>query len=202
MNNDLQQVLAALDRLVAAHQRGVWDYVSVVAVVLTLIVLIWYTIETYRLRVAAVNQLGVATTPILMIAPIQQAKGAVPAIRNVGNGPAFNISIEAGNVGAQAKLNFYHPDILAGNELQVLHRILEQADRQRQMFTHDDIVANFAQGHLPTTIPLTITYDGANGQRYSTTATMEYKSEMLFYQFGRHATALLTFWQRLTQKAT
>jgi hypothetical protein len=78
VNNDLKQLLAALDRLVAAHQRGVWDYVSVIAVVLTLLVLIWYTVETYMLRVAAVKQLGVATTPILMIAPVPSQRDRFP----------------------------------------------------------------------------------------------------------------------------
>jgi hypothetical protein len=42
--------------LVAAHQKGTWDYVSTVAVVLTLIVLVWYTLETYKLRKAAQDQ--------------------------------------------------------------------------------------------------------------------------------------------------
>ena len=189
MNNDIKQVLAVLDRLVAAHQRGLWDYVSVIAIVLTLFVLIWYTNETYKLRVAAVGQLDVAMTPILMIAPVQEPKGALPAIRNVGNGPAFNISIEAGKVGEAAKLTFFHSGVLAGNELQVLHLTLQQPERERQMFTHDDIVANITQGHLPPTLPLTITYNGANGQRYATTMAMEFRSELLFYRFGKHATA-------------
>jgi hypothetical protein len=189
VNNDIKQVLAALDRLVAAHQRGPWDYVSIIAILLTLIVLIWYTIETYKLRVAAVNQLGVAITPIVMIAPIQEAKGAVPAIRNVGNGPAFNISIESGNIGEQSKLTFFHSDVLAGNELQVLHLTLQQPERERQMFTHDDIVTNIAQGHLPPTLPLTITYNGANGQGYTTMMAIEVRSELLCYQFGKHTAA-------------
>jgi hypothetical protein len=90
---------AAPGRLVAAHQRSFWDYVSVIAVVFTLIVLVWYTIETHRLRVAAVRQYDVAITPIVMIATVQQARGEVLAIRNVGYGPAFNISIETGNFG-------------------------------------------------------------------------------------------------------
>lgn len=38
------------------QQKGPWDYIATVAVVLTLIVLIWYTIETYKLRKAAQAQ--------------------------------------------------------------------------------------------------------------------------------------------------
>lgn len=189
MNNDIKQVLAALDRLVAAHQHGPLDYVNVIAVVFTSILLFWYTRETSKLRVVAVRQYGVAITPIVMIAKVQQAEGAVLAIRNVGHGPAFNISIEAGNLGGANKLIFSHPDILAGKEVQTLQLILQQPSRQRNMCTHDDIVANIAQEHLSKTIPLTITYNGADGQRYSTTMVLVYKSEMLFYQFVKHTTA-------------
>jgi hypothetical protein len=63
------------------------------------------------------------------------------------------------------------------------------------MFTHGDIVANIAQDHLPRAIPLTITYTGANGQWYSTTVAIEYKSEMLLYQFGKHTTT----WRRISR---
>jgi hypothetical protein len=104
----------------------------------------------------------------------------------VGNGPAFNISIEAGNVCGQGKLNFFHSDVLAGNEIQVLHLTLRQPETERQMFTHDDIVTNIAQGHLPPTLPLTILYTGANGQAYTTMMSIEVRSELLCYQFGKH----------------
>src|SRR5438270_1250062 len=56
MNPDLNRIAAALDRLVAAQQKGPWDYVATIAVLLTLGVLIWYTVETYRLRLAAQDQ--------------------------------------------------------------------------------------------------------------------------------------------------
>lgn len=56
MNPDLNKIAHALDRLVALQQKGPWDYVATIAVVLTLIVLIWYTVETYKLRRAAQAQ--------------------------------------------------------------------------------------------------------------------------------------------------
>jgi hypothetical protein len=124
MNNDLQQLIAEIDKLVAAHQRGAWDYVSVIAVVLTFIVLIWYTVETYRLRLAAVNQLAVATTPILMIAPVQGPKGAVPAIRNVGNGPALQYFHWGKRTGRQRHayfLSFRYPGRKRGSDTPFRH---------------------------------------------------------------------------------
>lgn len=186
MNSELTQIASALERLLAAHQPGPWDKASTIAVVLTLGVLIWYTIETYKLRVAAFKQHEVAITPIVMMAPIQDPKGALPAIRNVGNGPAFNLSIEATGIAQGAKLNFLHSDILAGQETQIMHLILQQPHRERAMYTHDDIVANITQSHLPTTFPVAIAYSGANGKAYRTDMTMEYKDELLYYRFSGH----------------
>jgi|SRR5215510_2239610 len=49
-------IVRSLDRVAASLQKGVWDHVSVVVVLLTLLVLIWYTIETQRLRKAGQDQ--------------------------------------------------------------------------------------------------------------------------------------------------
>jgi len=56
MNPNLNSIARAPDRLVAATQRTAWDHVNTIAVVLTLTVLIWYTIETSKLRKAAQSQ--------------------------------------------------------------------------------------------------------------------------------------------------
>jgi hypothetical protein len=56
MNPNLDAIASRLDRLVALQQKGPWDYIATIAVVLTLVVLIWYTIETYKLRKAAQTQ--------------------------------------------------------------------------------------------------------------------------------------------------
>jgi hypothetical protein len=56
MNPDLTQVTNALGRLVAAVQKNTWDHANTVAIVLTLGVVILYTIETSRLRREAQKQ--------------------------------------------------------------------------------------------------------------------------------------------------
>lgn len=56
MNTDLTSIAQALNRLILAQQKGLWDYLNTGAVLLTLAVLIWYTIETYKLRKAAQEQ--------------------------------------------------------------------------------------------------------------------------------------------------
>ena len=56
VNLDLTSIARALDRLIAAQQKGGWDYIGTVAVVLTLFVLVLYTYETFKLRKAAQAQ--------------------------------------------------------------------------------------------------------------------------------------------------
>jgi hypothetical protein len=56
ITTDLSTIVAALDRLTAAYRRDAWDHVSTILVGLTLLVLIWYTLETYGLRKAAQQQ--------------------------------------------------------------------------------------------------------------------------------------------------
>ncbi|MGJ5817058.1 hypothetical protein [Paludibaculum fermentans] len=50
----------AIDRLTQAQQKGAWDYIGIISVIATLIVLIVYTIETYRLRRTAQQQVDAA----------------------------------------------------------------------------------------------------------------------------------------------
>jgi hypothetical protein len=120
----ITSVVRALDRVVAALQKGVWDHVYVVVVLLTLLVLVWYTIETQRLRKAgqaqtaktaqllneaerqnemsghllleARRQNEVSVMPILAIAiePVSASDTDRIVIINVGSGPAFNLSID------------------------------------------------------------------------------------------------------------
>jgi hypothetical protein len=52
----INSVVQALDRLAASLQKGPWDHVYIVIVLLTLLVLIWYTVETQRLRKAGQDQ--------------------------------------------------------------------------------------------------------------------------------------------------
>lgn len=119
MNPDLNPIVQSLNRLIAAQQKGPWDYASTVAVVLTLLVLIWYTYETYQLRRTAQEQTTkmagllreahrqneVLVMPILAIlvaSPEELYSSEVVygsanpklVLRNVGTGPAFNVSID------------------------------------------------------------------------------------------------------------
>ena len=52
----LDSIVRALDRLAAAQQKGIWEHAYIVIMLLTLLVLIWYTVETQRLRKAGQAQ--------------------------------------------------------------------------------------------------------------------------------------------------
>src|SRR5258708_30630472 len=74
--------------------------VGAVTTPLTFLALIWYTIETSRLRKAAEKQLKIAEMPIVVLrlssedGPLGRPLSlSVEIIRNVGNGPAFNINV-------------------------------------------------------------------------------------------------------------
>jgi len=64
-----------MNRLIEAQKKGPWDYASTIAVVLTLVVLVWYTYETYRLRKAAQEQTE-KTAELLITSQVQNTLAA------------------------------------------------------------------------------------------------------------------------------
>ena len=125
MNPDLSSIVKALDRLTAVHQKSAWDYASTIVIGLTLLVLIWYTVETYKLRLATQRQTDatgkllaeaqkqndvasqllkeahrqneIAVMPIFAVYIETSSDGFQRQIvlENVGLGPAFNLSIDS-----------------------------------------------------------------------------------------------------------
>ena len=93
----------------------------------TLLVLIWYTIETYKLRKAAQAQVETATMPMVVFQsctvevekPYGIGSGEVyrPLVRNLGTGPAFNVIIQPIQV-ADRVADFEFPRMLAPREEQ------------------------------------------------------------------------------------
>jgi len=85
MNPDLTSIVQALDRLEAALHTSTTDHFNLLLVVVTLGVLIWYTIETYKLRVAAQRQGETSVMPILAVFN----EGSSFLVRNVGWGTSI-----------------------------------------------------------------------------------------------------------------
>src|SRR6516165_4628754 len=58
MSPELNSIARAVERLAQTQQKGPWDYLYSVTVLLTLGVVVWYTFETSLLRRAGQRQSG------------------------------------------------------------------------------------------------------------------------------------------------
>src|SRR5262245_29008515 len=88
---------------------------QLIVTVITAIVLIWYTIETYRLRKEAQKQTELQLRPFVIL-EVYQGNFSV---RNIGNGAAVNVRVhqgqeldQAGNVMSGNLVNF-SPEYIA-----------------------------------------------------------------------------------------
>ena len=202
MNPDLNSIARALERLIMAKQKGPWDYINTLAVVLTLAVLIWYTIETYKLRrdaqeqthetgkllqeahrqneatlklvseashqnevtaslwLEAQRQNEFSVMPLLAIildAPqvrttSEQAYGGARSrfvLRNVGNGPAFNVFIEP--YSADSKMLEFQNDrtVLTPGEERTLGIHFEYEPNHGEIGNPDSLYLWINTGKLP-----------------------------------------------------
>ena len=144
MNPDLTGIVRAIDRLVASQQKGAWDYAATIVVVLALIVLVWYTIETYKLRKAAQAQTAetanllreaqrqnVATLSLVAAAQRQNEIGVMPILairieppqsRLTASGVSVNSYLVLRNEGAGPAFNVcIDPYSVGGRELAFDH---------------------------------------------------------------------------------
>lgn len=79
------------------------DILTLIVLFLTLIVVCWYTRETYHLRVAAQRQIQTSILPIVVLnfeGTFSEKRDAYgqggvpfPALRNIGFGPAFEVKL-------------------------------------------------------------------------------------------------------------
>jgi hypothetical protein len=164
--------------------RHVVRTVQDVTVILTLVVLIWYTIETDRLRKAAKDQVAAAKTqnaiasenalrPVVVLGSQDDLPKGIHelVIRNVGSGPALNtvtgeIHLHSGAGGDIIKL--VHRTALAPNETQGVN------DLNPPESTKDKLspVARLAARIGSETVHVCIAYDNANREHYETWQTL------------------------------
>jgi len=89
------------------------EYVQAGAVISTLFVLIWYTIETSGLRRSAKEQNTLSVRPCITLCfPDPQKRS--PVFKNIGRGPAFNIFIK--DFVSDEKITFSTIDFLEPNQ--------------------------------------------------------------------------------------
>lgn len=85
-----------------------WNYLSTLAIILTGAILIWYTWETTLLRTEAQRQTELQLRPFVLIVPFQKEF----KLRNIGNGPALNISLADVQVDAPTDITIQFPDFV------------------------------------------------------------------------------------------
>jgi len=143
------------------------------ATVAATLVLIWYTIETQRLRRAAEKQNEISGMPIvaLRLASGERRLGEsltleFESLRNIGNGPAFNIDVTPIQ---EAPFEVRFDPI----------RLLEPKDSQRLVYTvlQDSLTSGFSKtsmwlesvietGQLGSEMAIRVSYSDASGKRY------------------------------------
>jgi hypothetical protein len=78
-------------------KRNWTEYGNLVVLTFTLAVIIWYSLETRRLRAITQEQLSRSYLPLVVVEFKKEIHAGdtiyIPAVRNIGFGPAFNIRI-------------------------------------------------------------------------------------------------------------
>ncbi len=173
-----------------------FDTVYKASIIGTFVVLVWYTIETYRIRRINTKQKDLQLLPALTIYIRQRSGSERPVIRNIGLGTALAIKIEDSSVTESSTYDFrFH--LVDGNntlepreERQIGVNVKKDGQDARQplpTFLHyyepaalqevqDFIDASIEGGEplgtladFPTERNLVIAFSDITGQRYKTT---------------------------------
>jgi hypothetical protein len=165
------------------NQAQAWaSLIIAAATVLTLIVLIIYTRETYRLRKEAQAQTDQTIKPIVMLEgasdlPVIGEGANMPAfkavLRNLGLGAAFNIEVEP-LCGPNTKIEFRHTTSLAAGDRQPIWMRIWEDQRLADTVAYQSIQRMFHNHQLTSHASGVIRYSDVNGKRYRTVMTYHY----------------------------
>ena len=163
------------------QQLQAWATVAAaIAGAFTFFALIWYTIETQRLRRAAERQNDIAGMPIVLLklSSVEQRPGGLlldcESIRNVGNGPAFDINISAIQK-APFEIRFEPIHLLEPKQTYVLD-ITVWRDVGVSVFSKMSVWLEsvIESGELGSEMPVDISYADAAGKRYRSRHVVQY----------------------------
>lgn len=173
---DLHRLIALLGGWITGQPSNDWLYANTILVSLTLVVLIWYTIETSNLRKEAQRQNAV-TTDILTEARRQNELATMPilalyldltgreerlVLKNVGEAPAFNVEIETHPTRAnpptgEHEISLSLPNnILAPREEQNLRILAMMADGRGPNMNSQQLCQWMNSGYLATPVELIV----------------------------------------------
>lgn len=170
------------------QQVQVWATVAAAfAAACTFGALIWYTIETQKLRRAAEkqNEIGQlqnerSILPIVLLegTNIPVAEDAnMPsfqtAIHNLGSGSAFNILIEPLQ-GPKTTIRFEHTTALAAGDSQPVRMMVVEDGKQVASRAYQNICRMFHNRQLVTGSTGVIKYSDVNGTKYRTILAYNY----------------------------
>ena len=167
MNPNFTSVTNAINRLVGAVHKGTWDYISTIAVVVTLLVLIWYTWETHGLRRAAQRQNEISVMPILAVF----IQSAVPngsreiVFRHVGSGAAFNLSIDRVRFGNGELLIEHGSNVMTVGQITTLEFRFQEANRSTVLHL-DGLYEWINTGRLPNPLQISVRCRALNSVDY------------------------------------
>lgn len=167
MNPDLTTLTKAIDRIAAALHKGAWDYAATVTIVITLVVLIKYTYETFMLRVAAQRQNEISVMPMLGIV-IRASDRNVVRLHSVGSAPAFNLSIDRQRYQNGELFVEYEDTVLAGGQTSQL-RFYFQEGSSTTGLAPDAVYEWINTGKLPSPLDIIVRCRGVNSKDYAFT---------------------------------
>ena len=77
-----------------AKLSDVLGYLNYFIILLTFFALVWYSLETYKLRKLQKRQIDLSLTPILTLSSKYSTDEVIDCVKNIGKGVANNVEIE------------------------------------------------------------------------------------------------------------
>lgn len=92
-------------------QMSLYEILSIVALIGTAIIIAWYTVETYHLRVIQTRQIDISVLPSIIV--FKAVENDSFSIMNVGNGVAVNIKFDDTILNEELDVCLRFPKVLA-----------------------------------------------------------------------------------------
>lgn len=143
-------------------QMSLYEVFSIVTLIGTAIIIAWYTIETYNLRVIQTRQLEISVLPSIIV--FKSVENDSFSIMNVGNGVAVNIKFDDTILNEEFDTCLRFPQVLAllpgATELIKIESI---RNGHRIDFPFD---AHFDQRYANRQWKITVTFEDIARQKY------------------------------------
>ena len=160
--------MAQVVQWLAQHLDGIYK----VAVILTFVVIVWYTKETYQLRKEMVRQNRLSLRPIVV--PVFTSLGSLTInISNVGAGCALNVRVSAVRIAEdvnfpEREIRFNRVSCLNAQTNEPLLHSIWESNKPATRGTGVSVFTTISKKQL------TIEFEDVEGQKYITTAMLNH----------------------------